>query len=163
MKSTHQFINSSLWASLSVFAWTFLWWPLGRAAHDAFFNYFHDTRVPPQFFPANPLLTVALFFVIGHALVSPIAWIILGRVFRSRAGTLAASAVFAYLAQSALLFITLEVEDLWLNEPNSSIFALWGLVIFAVVLGLNVIAAILAPLTMFVTARAANRRVENKS
>ena len=162
MKSRNSLANSALAAAAFVFLWAYLWLPFGRAAHDAFFNYFYDTRVPPQIFPANPLLAVAFFLVLGHALGSPIVWIILGRVFRSRAGTLAASGISAYLFQIILIFFA-SGERMWLNDPNASIFGLWGLVIYFLVLGANLVAAVLAPLVMFFVARSANKRAENKS
>ena len=162
MLPRNKFTNSIPFVMASVFLWVYIWWPLGRAAHDAYFNYFHDTRVPPQFFPANPLLTVALFIVLGHALFSPIAWIILGRVFYTRSGALVVSGIIAYLFQALLIFIA-SGDGMWLNEPNASFFGIWGLANFLAVLGLNAIAAILAPLSMFITARIANRRIEKSA
>lgn len=117
---------------------------------------FYDTRLPPQFFPANPLLTIALFLVLGHALVSPVVWVILGRVFCARAGSLALTAIFAYLLQGILIFISI-YAGMWLTDADISFFGIWGLANWFLVLGLNLAAAVAAPLVMFITARATNK------
>ena len=151
MKSRNSFTNSSLAALAFVFVWTYLWQPFGRAANDAFFYNF-----PPQIFNVEPMWTVSFFLVLGHAFASPIAWIVLGRVFRSRAGTLVASSIAAYLLQFIFIFLSIGTKGMWMEGP--SILSFWGVFFWILVLGANLVAAVLAPLVMSVVARAANTR-----
>ena len=150
MKSRNSFTNSSLAALAFVFVWTYLWQPFGRAANDAFFYNF-----PPQIFNVEPMWTVSFFLVLGHAFASPIAWIVLGRVFRSRAGTLVASSIAAYLLQFIIILFSTG-EGMWME--GASVLALWGTFFWLLVMGANLVAAVFAPLVMFVVARAANAR-----
>lgn len=106
-------------------------------------------------------LTIALLLVVGHARVSPAVWSILGCVFHTQPGSLALTVFFAYLFQcTSIFFVSANRGGIWLGRPDASFFGIWGVANMLLVLGLNLVAAVVAPLVMFLTARVTNQLID---
>lgn len=49
---------------------------------------------------------------------------------------------------------------MWLSDPDFSFFGIWGVANMLLVLGLNLVAAVVAPLVIFLTARVTNQLID---